>query len=261
MPADAGSTRLDAVRRADPPLVALGLLTLVTGLVDAACYLGLGRVFTANMTGNVVLLAFGAAGTQGLPVLGPTVSLTVFLVGAAGGGRLATRLVGPANTPVSASARQRWLSITLLIELGLVITAGVVAIGLPLDGGGGRRYAVIALLAAALGLQNATVRRLAVPDLTTTVLTLTLTGLAADFRLAGRGPRVGRRLAAVGLMAAGALVGALLLRVDLALPVLAAAVVITLAAVALRFGRSRETSPADSFAAATRPGSRHSRGV
>jgi len=242
MPADAGSTRLDTVRRADPLLVALGMLTLVTGLVDAACYLGLGRVFTANMTGNVVLLAFGAAGTQGLPVLGPTVSLLVFLVGALGGGRLAARLVRPANTPVSASTRQRWLSITLLIELGLVITAGLVAIGLPVDGGGGRRYVVIALLAAALGLQNATVRRLAVPDLTTTVLTLTLTGLAADSWLArGQSPRAGRRLATVGLMAAGALVGALLLRVDLALPVLVAAVVIALAAVQLRRGRSQQS--------------------
>jgi len=74
------------------------------------------------------------------------------------------------------------------------------------------------------------------------VLTLTLTGLAADLGGGGRGPRVGRRLAAVGLMAAGALVGALLLRVDVAVPVLAAAVVIALAAVALRFGRSRETT-------------------
>ena len=60
--------------------------------------------------------------------------------------------------------------------------------------------------AVALGLQNATVRRLAVADVTTTVLTLTLTGLAADSWLAGgRSPRVGRRVAAVGLMAAGAL--------------------------------------------------------
>lgn len=241
MAMEAGARRLDAVRRTDPLLVALGLLTLVTGLVDAACYLGLGRVFTANMTGNVVLLSFGAAGTQGLPVLGPTVSLVVFLVGAAGGGWLAARRIGPANTAVSASARRRWLSITLLVELGLVITAGGVAIGLPVGGGGGRHYTVIALLAAALGLQNATVRRLAVPDVTTTVLTLTLTGLAADFGLAGRSPRVGRRLAAVGLMAAGALIGALL-RVDVAVPVLAAAVVIALAAVALRFGRSRETT-------------------
>jgi uncharacterized membrane protein YoaK (UPF0700 family) len=112
--------------------------------------------------------------------------------------------------------------------------AGVVAIGLPVDGGGGRRYVVIGVLAAALGLQNATVRRLAVPDLTTTVLTLTLTGLAADSWLAGgQSPRVGRRLATVGLMAAGAVAGALLLQVDVALPVLAAAVVIALAAAAM----------------------------
>ena len=92
--------------------------------------------------------------------------------------------------------------------------------------------------AVALGLQNATVRRLAVADVTTTVLTLALTGLAADSWLAGgRSPRVGRRVAAVGLMAAGALAGALLLRVDVALPVLVAALVIALAAVQLRFGR------------------------
>ena len=235
---EASSERPDATRRVQPLLLALSLLTLVTGLVDAACYLGLGRVFTANMTGNVVLLAFGATGAQGLPVLAPTVSLVVFLVGATAGGRLASRLVGPAGAEVPAPVRRRWVMIALLGELGLVAGAGVVALGLPVGGGGARRYVVIAVLAAALGLQNATVRRLAVPDVTTTVLTLTLTGLAADSWLAGgHSPRAGRRVVAVGLMAAGALVGALLLRVDVALPVLAAALVIALAAVAIRFGR------------------------
>ena len=234
----ASSGRPAAARRVEPLLLALSLLTLVTGLVDAACYLGLGRVFTANMTGNVVLLAFGATGAQGLPVLAPTVSLVVFLVGAAAGGRLASSLVGPAGAEVPASVRRRWVTITLLLELLLVAVAGVVALGLPAGGGGARRYVVIGLLAAGLGLQNATVRRLAVPDVTTTVLTLTLTGLAADSWLAGgRSPRAGRRVAAVGLMAAGALAGALLLRVDVALPVLAAALVIALAAAQLRFGR------------------------
>jgi hypothetical protein len=78
----------------------------------------------------------------------------------------------------------------------------------------------------------------AVPDVTTTVLTMTLTGLAADSWLAGgRSPRAGRRVAAVGLMAVGALAGALLLRVGLALTVLAAALLIALAAVALWFDR------------------------
>ena len=235
---EASPERPDAAPRVQPLLLALSLLTLVTGLVDAACYLGLGRVFTANMTGNVVLLAFGAAGAQGLPVLAPTVSLVVFLAGAAAGGRLASGLVGPAGAEVPAPVRRRWVMLALLGELGLVAVAGVVALGLPTGGGGARRYVVIGLLAAALGLQNATVRRLAVLDITTTVLTLTLTGLAADSWLAGgRSPRAGRRVAAVGLMAAGALVGALLLRVDVALPVLAAAVLVALAAVGLRFGR------------------------
>jgi uncharacterized membrane protein YoaK (UPF0700 family) len=235
---EASPDRPDAARRVQPLLLVLSLLTLVTGLVDAACYLGLGQVFTANMTGNVVLLAFGAAGAQGLPVLAPTVSLGVFLVGAAAGGRLASRLVGPAGAQVPAPVRHRWLTFTLLLKFLLVAVAAGVALGLPVGGGGARRYVVIGLLAAASGLQNATVRRLAVPDVTTTVLTLTLTGLAADSWLAGgRSPRAGRRVAAVGLMAAGALVGALLLRVDVALPVLAAAVVIATAAVALRFGR------------------------
>ena len=191
----------------------------VTGLVDAAATLGLVGVHR-QLTGNVVLLAFGATGAQGLPVLGPTVSLVVFLVGAAAGGRLASRLVGPAGAEVAAPVRHRWVMITLLLELGLVAVAGVVALGLPLEGGGGRRYLVIGLLAAALGLQNATVRRLAVPDVTTTVLTMTL--MAAPPTPARRcpSPRAGRRIAAVGLMAAGALAGALLLRVDVALPVL-----------------------------------------
>ena len=232
---EVSSQRPGGARRIQPLLLALSLLTLVTGLVDAACYLGLGRVFTANMTGNVVLLALGAARAQGLPVLAPTVSLVVFLAGAAAGGRLAHRLVGPAGAQVPPPMRRRWVTVALLAELGLVVVAGVVAVGLPVDAGGARRYVVIGLLAAGLGLQNATVRRLAVPDVTTTVLTMTLTGLVADSWLAGgRSPRVGRRVAAIGLMFAGALVGALLLRVDVALPVLVAAVVIALAAVALR---------------------------
>ena len=232
---EVSSQRPGGARRVEPLLLALSLLTLVTGLVDAACYLGLGRVFTANMTGNVVLLGFGAAKAQGLPVLAPTVSLVVFLAGAAAGGRLATGMVGPAGTQAAAPVRRRWVTVALQAELGLVAGAGVVAVGLPVGGGGARRYVVIGLLAAGLGLQNATVRRLAVPDVTTTVLTMTLTGLVVDSWLGGgHSPRVGRRVAAVGLMLAGALVGALLLRVDVALPVLVAAVVIALAAVALR---------------------------
>jgi hypothetical protein len=55
-----------------------------------------------------------------------------------------------------------------------------------------------------MGLQNATARKLAVPDLTTTVLTLTITGMVADSRLAGGGgSRAGRRLISVLAMFTG----------------------------------------------------------
>ena len=93
--------------------------------------------------------------------------------------------------------------------------------------------AVIALLALAMGVRNATVRRLAVPDLTTTVLTMTLTGLAADSRLAGgSGQGSGRRIAAVLAMLSGALTGALLLKTSLVAPLLAAAALAVVAALA-----------------------------
>jgi uncharacterized membrane protein YoaK (UPF0700 family) len=83
---------------------------------------------------------------------------------------------------------------------------------------------MIALLALAMGVRNATVRRIAVPDLTTTVLTMTLTGLAADSPLfGGTGKGSARRIAAVLAMLIGALAGALLLKTSLALPLVAAA--------------------------------------
>src|SRR5271155_1380912 len=72
-------------------IVILLVMTAVTGLVDAASYLGLGHVFTANMTGNIVLLGFGIAGSGGLPVVAPLISLGAFLVGAGAGGVLAAR--------------------------------------------------------------------------------------------------------------------------------------------------------------------------
>jgi uncharacterized membrane protein YoaK (UPF0700 family) len=194
---------------------ALLVLTFTTGLVDAVSYLGLGRVFTANMTGNVVLLAFGIGSNQGLPVLAPLVSLGAFLVGAGAGGVLARR-IGHRHPHHIASA--------LAIEVSLIGAAAVLAAVLSIHPGTFAADLMIALLALAMGVRNATVRRLGVPDLTTTVLTLTLTGLAADSPLAGgSGKGTPRRIGAVAAMFAGALGGALLLKTSLALPLFAAA--------------------------------------
>jgi uncharacterized membrane protein YoaK (UPF0700 family) len=201
------------VPKKDPLPIALLALTGVTGLVDAVSFLGLGHVFTANMTGNVVFLGFAVAGAPGLSIPRSSTSLVAFLVGAALGGRL--------GVAMAAASRRRWLFTVAASEAALLFAAGLVAIGFDIGAATppSRLYAMIVLTAVAMGLRNATVRRLAVPDLTTTVLTLTLTGVAAESPLAGgNNPRVGRRLASVALMFAGAAAGALLLRFGLALP-------------------------------------------
>jgi uncharacterized membrane protein YoaK (UPF0700 family) len=206
-----------AARNINHPLTrTLLVLTFTTGLVDGVSYLGLGHVFTANMTGNIVLLGFGIAGGYGLPVLAPIVSLLAFLVGAGVGGVLVRR---------HAAIHYVHACIALGIEVGLLaVTTIFAAIRTP-HIGAFAGYVVIALLALAMGVRNATVRKLAVPDLTTTVLTMTLTGLAADSRLAGGdGAGTTRRVAAVSTMLVGALVGALELKTSIVLPLATATV-------------------------------------
>jgi len=182
-------------------VAALLTLTAVTGLVDAVSYLRLGRVFVANMTGNVVFLGFSVDPRSGLSAAASIVAIAGFILGALVGGRAAHAL--------AAAGAGRWLAAAFAGEaviLGLVAVLTGTSV-LPFAGGG--RLATIAILAAALGVQNSTVRHLGAPDLTTTVLTLTLTGLAADSALAGGpGPKPHRRLGSVAAMLAGALAGA-----------------------------------------------------
>ena len=195
--------------------VLLGL-TVVSGLIDAVSYLGLGHVFTANMTGNVVVLGFAAAGAPGFSVPHTATSLVCFLLGAVAGGRL-TRWLGD-------GPKRTWARLTLAAEAVLVGGAAAAAFAAP--HAAATRYAVIGLTAVAMGLRNATVRELDVPGLTTTtVLTMTLTGLAADSRAGGgSGRRSPRRSAAVVAMAAGACLGAwLVLHHGLGIPLLVAA--------------------------------------
>jgi uncharacterized membrane protein YoaK (UPF0700 family) len=185
------------------PLPALLLvLTVVTGLVDAVSYLTLGHVFVANMTGNVVFLAFAIAGATDFSIPASVVAVGAFLVGALAGGRLGAS---------AGHHRGRFLAIASYIQIGLVSAALIVSTS-AIDTEGFGRYALIVLLALAMGLQNATARRIGVPDLTTTVLTLTLTGIAADSPLAhGANPNPGRRLLATITMFLGAAIGAFLI--------------------------------------------------
>src|SRR5690242_13150592 len=140
--------------------------------------MGLGRVFTANMTGNVVLLGFGFAGAPGISVERSLTSLAAFFLGAIIGGRIAAALA-----PVSS---QKWTTAAFGTQAILLLGATLVSMhyrpsaadSIPL-------YMLIVLMALAMGIRNATVRRIGVEDLTAMVLTTTITGLAAESSLAG----------------------------------------------------------------------------
>jgi uncharacterized membrane protein YoaK (UPF0700 family) len=179
------------------------LLSVTTGLVDAISVLGLGKVFTANMTGNVVFLGFAAAGTPGFRVMPYLVAMLAFLGGALIGGRAGKMHRG---RPL-----RRWLLTAAGIEALLLWIAAVVAIGFDIatQSPSAGLFAIIILTGLAMGFRNATIRQLKIPDLTTTVLTLTLTGLAADSRWAGgTNPNWARRIGGVAAIFGGAAVGA-----------------------------------------------------
>ncbi|MFE5684179.1 YoaK family protein [Streptomyces sp. NPDC056512] len=210
-------------RRTTLPAV-LTVLTVVSGIVDAVSYLSLGRVFAANMTGNVVIIGFAAAGAPGFSVLGSLTSLGAFLAGAVCAGRLTAVFAG--------RARQTWVRSVFVTEAVLLAAATAVAFAWP----GEAAYGLIAVLAWAMGLRNATVRKLAVPDMTTTVLTMTLTGLASESSLAGgTDPRPGRGITSVVAMLAGAGLGALLvLHHGLGWPLLVGTLLVAVAAAGYR---------------------------
>lgn len=211
----------------------LGILlamTAITGTVDAVSFLALGHVFTANMTGNVVFLAFACAGTPGVSIGRSLLALFCFAMGAVLGGRMTT-----------GSKAARWVQQALWIESGLLLAAALTSsqIQSPANGSPLPLQSTLALMAVAMGIRNAFVRKLAVPDLTTTVLTLTMTGLAAESTLAGgQNPLWSRRLAAILAMFAGATLGALLLRYSVALPLAVGSLILVGCALTARYEKS-----------------------
>jgi uncharacterized membrane protein YoaK (UPF0700 family) len=180
------------------PTLLVGL-TALTGIVDAVSILALGRVFVANMTGNVVFAGFALAGAAGFALTASLAALAGFIAGAGAGGRLIRRLGHDrARLLASGSALQ-----LVLVTAAFALTAASGSALSPVN-----RDIVAAVLAVGTGMQNAVVRRLAVPDMTTTVLTMTLTGIAADIRAGKPSAAFNRRLLAVATMLAGAIGGA-----------------------------------------------------
>ncbi len=177
-------------------------LTVLTGIVDAVSYLQLGHVFVANMTGNVVFLGFAIAGAGGLSAIASLLALGSFFLGALAGGWLSAR---------HTAHRGRLLRAATIAQAGLIMLALLIALLAHEPLQKAVRYELIVALALAMGVQNAAALRLSVPELTTTVLTRTLTGIASQARIVGgSGAHSGRRSVAVAAMLLGAFAGALL---------------------------------------------------
>ncbi len=211
-------------------LVLMLALTFSTGMVDAVGYLGLDRVFTANMTGNVVILAMGLTGAASLPVIGPIIALAGFVIGAMIAGRTLR------GVPKGWHRRDTTLLtvVAVLLVIGLVPTIVVTANPYPLWLG----YPLTGLLGLSMGMQAGTARHIGVVDVTTVVITSTLAALAFDSRF-GRhtGQPWPKRLLAIVLLAGGALVGAALLQVHFWMGLGAATIVVVLVAVFGQLGQ------------------------
>ncbi|MEV7415888.1 YoaK family protein [Streptomyces sp. NPDC089919] len=213
------------------PLMAV--LTLATGMIEAASLLALGPVFTGMQTGNVLFLAFGLLGQGGLSVVAPAVSLGAFVAGAVLGARVEWRLE---------EARQRWFIAAVLTEAVLVAVAALTAWGLEPSHGmpTARHLTTIGVLSGAMGLRNVTAMRAAVPDMPTTLVTRAMTAFLGG-SLLGHDPSFGhttaaslRRAASVAAMFAGGAAGAAFVRLHwpLHLLLLAAAALALLVALA-----------------------------
>ena len=225
--------------RANPAALHLGLmlaLTFSTGVIDAVGYLGLDRVFTGNMTGNVVILGMALAGADDLPIVGPVIALVLFMLGALVAGRTLR--------PVAAGWSHR--STVLFAVVGVVILLAAVPLLVFDDPVEPVKLGVTGALGLAMGLQAGAARHIGVKDVTTVVVTSTLVGLAFDSKFGGgAGQPWRRRAGAVLLIGLGASVGALLLNVHIGLGMAVAAVITLACAVLGHIGRPHTDPPAD----------------
>jgi uncharacterized membrane protein YoaK (UPF0700 family) len=151
----------------------LCLLAWAAGIIDAVSYLGLGRVFTAMMTGNTVLLALAIGQGEAMAVVRSALALAGFSVGAATGALIVTR----------GRTRGEWPpSVTAALAVEAVLLASFTAVwhvaGTVLTTGSTNLLIVISGLA--MGIQAAAVRHLGIPGVATTYLTGTLTSLMAE---------------------------------------------------------------------------------
>ena len=223
-------------------------LTGICGLVDVACFVAIGGVFAELMTGNLLLMGITIGtnsfewtqaamyGAAIIPFL-----LGAFIAGLMTSGRFpfGVRVIG---YPVEYACVVFAAILTVVTNPPQLANAGQFDAG---DGYLWQRTLIIGTLAFGMGIHNAIMRKHGVPDIATNVMTLTLTGLVSESRVAG-GPSTHwqRRLASILIFICGAALGAWLLRYGAGAPLIAASLLFTLALWPLMKGRTAEVQVA-----------------
>lgn len=182
------------------------LLTLATGIIDATSYLALDKVFTGNMTGNVLFIGFAFTGVDDIPLLNNALALLGFFVGAV----IGSRTIGKVKA-VSLPRTAVWvLTATALTTFGAALYWQLVGTVEQAS-----MITMTTLLAGCMGAQVAAVKPIGNSDITTVVVTSTIANLARESRLAGHGQpsHVWRhRVGAIVAMGVGAALGALAIK-------------------------------------------------
>ena len=205
-------------------VVILATLTFVTGIVDGVGFVGLDHVFAGTATGYVLVLGMALGGAADLPTVGPLTALITFCLGALLVGTLLRHIPG-----------HDWVAaVTLVLLTNATVLAAGLAVVLWLTQehfDHPVQVAVSSITALVMGAQAVVARRLAVTEMNTLVITLSLVSWAAE-SLIRPGARVwNRRLAVVLVLFLGALVGVALMRVHIGIPMALAAFLVLLVAV------------------------------
>jgi uncharacterized membrane protein YoaK (UPF0700 family) len=212
-------------------------LTFAAGLVDAVSYLGLGQIFTANMTGNLIFLAL-AVGQGSLNLALRSIDALLFF---SCGAVLAGRLLGPSKGPGLWSSQVTWVFGCEAVFAAVFAAGWVVLAGKP---SGTPLYVLIGLSSAGMGMQNAAARHLAIPGLTTTVITTALTGLMAQLAaLNVSGPESHRWVTAITALFSGAAIGGALMLYERSWPpIITVAILLVVCGLAFTYAGPRVRS-------------------
>ncbi|CAM3474654.1 YoaK family protein [Saccharibacillus brassicae] len=147
------------------------LLCLSAGIVDVIGYIHLGRVFTANMTGNIVILGMSFAHVTELSFLRAGLACLGFIAGNAAAAFLLSGSKATGFWPAR---------ITLILCIELLFYGLFAALAGPIMSET-LLHVLILLLSSAMGMQTTAARKLGIAGISTTVLTNNLASVIEDF--------------------------------------------------------------------------------